>query len=88
MTTTIMHKYIPVESNPVHKLLEMPKGGGECAQLVWSLFLSLSLSLLPSGWTTGYVGEATESHVHEVVLRRQGDGNSSATATPTTTTCS
>ena len=28
--------------------------------------LSFSLSLLPRGWTRGYVGEATESHIHEV----------------------
>ena len=62
-----------------------PPGIREYAQLVWSLSLSSAQWL---SWTTGYVGEAMESHVHEVSLCRQGGGNSSATAIPTTTTCS
>ena len=139
--TCPMHEGIPLELNPVLKLLEMRKGcwRGICTTCLVSIWneqknrwdpffnhdddnndhaqihsrriescaqaagnaqgrrgmrttclvsLSLSLSLLPSSWTTGYVGEATESQVHEVFLRRQGGGNSSTTAISTTTTCS
>ena len=125
LRTCPMHEGIPLELNPVLKLLEMRKGcwrgicttclvsiwneqmnrwdpffnhdddnndhaqihsrriescaqasgnaQGPYAQLVWSLSLSLSLSLFCRvAWLdsrlrgTGYVGEATESHVHEV----------------------
>ena len=133
MLTCHMHEGLPLELNPVLKLLEMHKGCWwamcttcvvslsnehmsrcdpfsttmmmttimhkyKCARAVCTtclVSLSLSLSLLPSGLAGQ---QATWDRLcgrgHGITCPRgffasqQGGGNSSATAIPTTTTCS
>ena len=69
----------------MHKLLETRKGRGKYAQLVWSLFLSLSSA---EGLGNGLRGRGHRITSPRGFLRWQGGGNSAATAIPTTTTCS